>query len=143
MGIPARISIVTLGVADVARAGAFYEALGWERAVSSQEEIQWFHTADSNLGLWNRDLLAQDAGMTPTPPGAFGGITLAINVSSEAEVDAALAAAVAAGGAISKPAERAEWGGYSGYFTDPDGHPWEVAHNPFFPIDDDGRVRIA
>lgn len=142
MTIPARVSIVTLGVSDIARASGFYEAIGWKKAQSSQEEIRWFHTADTNLGLWNRDLLAEDAGVPPSPPGAFGGITLAINVASEAEVDAALQAAADAGGKITKPAVKAAWGGYSGYFADPDGHPWEVAHNPFFEIGADGKVRI-
>jgi catechol 2,3-dioxygenase-like lactoylglutathione lyase family enzyme len=142
MGVPARISIVTLGVADVGRSAAFYEALGWERAGSSTDEIVWFHTADSNLGLFGRAALAADAGVPAEPRAPFGGITLAINVESDAAVDAALEAAAAAGGRVTKPAEGAEWGGYSGYVADPDGHLWEVAHNPFFPIGDDGRVRI-
>jgi catechol 2,3-dioxygenase-like lactoylglutathione lyase family enzyme len=141
MSIPARISIVTLGVADIRRAVAFYEALGWERAASSMDEIAWFRTADTNLGLWSSDLLAADAGL-PSQRTRFGGVTLAINVETEAQVGECLAAAVEAGGTLLKPATRAEWGGVSGYFADPDGHPWEVAFNPGFPIGPDGRVAI-
>ena len=141
MTVPARISIVTLGVADVGRAAAFYEALGWERAPASMDEIVWFHTADTNLGLWSSELLAADANL-PAKRAAFGGVTLAINVETAEEVQSVLDSVVAAGATLLKPATRAEWGGVSGYFADPDGHPWEVAHNPGFPIGNDGRVRI-
>jgi catechol 2,3-dioxygenase-like lactoylglutathione lyase family enzyme len=143
MSVPARISIVTLGVDDVARSKAFYEALGWELASSVGDEICWFRTSDSYLGLFGREALARDAGLRSEPTAEFGGITLAINVESEGAVDAAFEAAEAAGARILKPAERAEWGGYSGYFADPDGHPWEVAHNPTFPIDQAGRITIS
>ena len=142
MTVPARISIVTLGVADVGRSVAFYSALGWERCESSQEAIAWFRTVGSYLGIFGRDALAEDAASAGLPQAGFGGVTLAINVEAEDQVDAALAAAVAAGGSLLKPATRADWGGLSGYFADPDGHPWEVAHNPFFPIDAEGRVHI-
>ena len=141
MPIPARISIVTLGVADLPRAVAFYEALGWERATASQTGIAWFHTADSNLGLFPIEHLAADANL-PAQRARFGGVTLAINVETESAVAAALAAAVSAGATLLKPATRADWGGVSGYFADPDGHPWEIAFNPGFPIDSDGRLRI-
>ena len=140
--VPARISIVTLGVGDLARSVAFYGALGWERASSSSEEIAWYRTADSWLGLFPRDELAADAALPAEPMAPFGGVTLAICVDSEAAVATALDAAVAAGGRLLKPATRADWGGLSGYFADPDGHPWEVAHNPFFPIDAEGRIAI-
>lgn len=143
MSVPARISIVTLGVDDLARSKAFYEALGWEVTGSAGDEICWFRTADSYLGLFDRESLAKDAGLRSEPMAEFGGITLAINVESEEVADGALEAAVAAGGRILKPAERANWGGYSGYFADPDGHPWEVAYNPSFPIGADGRITIA
>jgi uncharacterized protein len=143
VSVPARISIVTLGVDDLARSKAFYEALGWEVAGSAGDEICWFRTADSYLGLFDRESLARDAGLRSEPTAEFGGITLAINVDSEAAVDAAFEAAQGAGARILKPAERAEWGGYSGYFADPDGHPWEVAYNPSFPIGDDGRITIS
>lgn len=141
MAVPARVSIVTLGVRDVARASAFYEALGWERAASSMDEIAWFRTADTNIGLFGNGALAADANLPPDRA-RFGGVTLAINVETEDAVAVALDAAVAAGATLLKPATRADWGGVSGYFADPDGHPWEVAYNPGFPIDPDGRVRI-
>jgi catechol 2,3-dioxygenase-like lactoylglutathione lyase family enzyme len=143
MTLPARLSIVTLGVADLDRAIAFYEALGWQRKSASIEgSIAWFGTADSTIGLFPWDELAHDANLPPEPHAPFGGITLAINVEGPDAVAAGLDAAVAAGGTILKPATVADWGGTSGYFADPDGHPWEVAHNPGFPIDEDGRVRI-
>ena len=143
MSVPARISIVTLGVDNLARSKAFYEALGWEVAGTVGDEICWFKTADSYLGLFDRESLARDAGLRSEPTAEFGGITLAINVESEAAVDAAFEAATGAGARILKPAEATDWGGYSGYFADPDGHPWEVAHNPSFPIDEDGRITIS
>lgn len=143
MTVPARINIVTLGVDDLARSRAFYQALGWEIAGSVGEEICWFRTSDSYLGLFGREDLAKDAALRSEPRADFGGITLAINVESEAAVDEAFASAVAAGARILKPAERMEWGGYSGYFADPDGHPWEIAYNPSFPIDAEGRITIS
>jgi catechol 2,3-dioxygenase-like lactoylglutathione lyase family enzyme len=143
VSVPARINIVTLGVDDLPRSKAFYEALGWEVAGSAGDEICWFRTSDSYLGLFGREALAKDAALRSEPRAEFGGITLAINVESEAAVDAAFEAAAAAGARVLKPAERAEWGGYSGYFADPDGHPWEVAYNPSFPIGEDGRITIS
>jgi catechol 2,3-dioxygenase-like lactoylglutathione lyase family enzyme len=142
-GIPARLTLVTLGVDDLERAIAFYEALGWTRSSASVEgEIAWFQTSGSVIGLWDRSKLAQDAGLEPQPPGAFDGVTMAINVETEEEVSAALDAAVAAGGRLLKPATRMDWGGLSGYFADPDGHPWEVTWNPTFKIGPDGRLRL-
>jgi catechol 2,3-dioxygenase-like lactoylglutathione lyase family enzyme len=143
MSVPARISIVTLGVDDLARSRAFYQALGWELAGEEGDAICWFRTSDSYLGLFGREDLARDAALRSEPRAEFGGITLAICLESEAAVDAASAEAVAAGGRILKPATRAEWGGYSGYVADPDGHPWEIAHNPSFPIGEDGRITIS
>jgi catechol 2,3-dioxygenase-like lactoylglutathione lyase family enzyme len=143
VSVPARISIVTLGVDNVARSKAFYEALGWEVEGTVGDEICWFRTADSYLGLFDRESLARDAGLRSEPTAEFGGITLAINVESEAAVDAAFEAAQGAGARILKPAEGTDWGGYSGYFADPDGHPWEVAYNPSFPIGDDGHITIS
>ena len=142
MAVPARISIVTLGVADVARSVRFYEALGWQRASASMDEIAWFRTADTWLGIFGLDDLAADANLQGATRGGFGGITLAINVETEQAVTDALDAAVAAGGTLLKAAERMDWGGFSGYFADPDGHPWEVAFNPFFPIGPDGSITI-
>ena len=143
MSVPARISIVTLGVDNLARSKAFYEALGWEVAGTVGDEICWFKTADSYLGLFDRESLARDAGLRSEPTAEFGGITLAINVESQAAVDGAFEAAQGAGARILKLAERTEWGGYSGYFADPDGHPWEVAYNPSFPIGANGRITIS
>jgi len=142
VNVPARLSVVTLGVADLPRAVSFYEDLGWERASSSDEAISWFRTADSWLGLFPRDELAADAALPAEPVAPFGGVTLAICVESEDEVTPVLEAAVAAGARMIKPATRADWGGVSGYFADPDGHPWEVAYVPSFSLGPDGRITI-
>jgi catechol 2,3-dioxygenase-like lactoylglutathione lyase family enzyme len=135
-----RLSLVTLGVADLARARRFYgEGLGWREIEPRREEIAFFQLAGTGLALWSVDELAKDAHMPPRLDG-FGGITLAINLASPDAVDAALAQAERAGGHILKPAAKVFWGGYSGYFADPDDHPWEVAHNPFCTINADGTV---
>ena len=141
MAVPARISIVTIGVADVARSVRFYLALGWDRCTSSMDEIAWFRTADSYLGIFGWHDLAEDANLVEPTRGSFGGITLAINVETEEMVDAALDEAVAAGGTILKPGTELPFG-YGGYFADPDGHPWEVCYNPGFPFRPDGRIQI-
>lgn len=135
MTIPARLSIVTLGVADLPRSVAFYAALGWDRSPASMDEIVWFRLTGSALGLFSRADLAADAGV-PVSGSGFSGVTLAINVETEDLVDSSIADALAAGGSIAKPPTHAEWGGYSGYFADPDGHLWEVAYNPTFPLVD-------
>jgi catechol 2,3-dioxygenase-like lactoylglutathione lyase family enzyme len=140
MSLPARVTLVTLGVADLDRAIAFYVALGWER-VGDDEGVAFFGTAGPVLALWSTENLADDAHVDGTR-GAFDGVALAVNVDSEAAVDDGLAAAVAAGGTLLKPAERVFWGGYSGYFGDPDGHVWEVAHNPGWTLDDRGLVQL-
>lgn len=126
-----RISLVTLGVTDLARARGFYEAIGWGGAQQPDDEVCFFQAGGMVFGLW-------------TALGGHGapGIELAQNVRSEAEVEALLAEAKAAGGTVVRPAERAEWGGYSGAFADPDGYVWEVAHNPFWTIADDGTITI-
>lgn len=141
MAIPARISIVTIGVQDVARSARFYETLGWDRATSSLDEIVWFRTADTYLGIWGWRDLAEDAQLFEPTRGSFGGITLAINVESAEIVDAALDEAVAAGGTLLKPGTHLPFG-YGGYFADPDGHAWEVCWNRDFPIGPDGRITI-
>jgi uncharacterized protein len=139
MSVPPRISLVTLGVADVERATAFYLALGWELSSSSvQGDVSFFRLGGAALALYGHDDLAADALLRPSLAPEFRGVTTAINVSSAEEVDAALATAAASGATIAKPGQRAEWGGYSGYFADPDGHLWEVAHNPYWPLDEDG-----
>lgn len=140
--VPARLGLVTLGVADLDRSIEFYRALGWEECSSSIEGvIHWFRTADSNLGLFPYQQLADDATIPSPVRGSFGGITLAINVERPEDVDAGLEAAVRVGGSILKPATDAVFG-RSGYFADPDGYPWEIAYNPAFPIGEDGRLTI-
>jgi uncharacterized protein len=142
MSIPARISIVTLGVQDVERSCRFYETLGWIRRSSSiPNEIAWFRTSDSWLGIFGWNDLADDANLEGPTRGSFGGVTLAINVASSDEVDAALDEAVAAGGSLLKPGTEFPFG-YSGYFADPDGHAWEVCWNPGFRLGEDGRITI-
>jgi uncharacterized protein len=143
MPVPARVSLVTLGVKDVARSTAFYVALGWPLSSASVPgDVSFFKTAGGLLALWNEDLLAEDAGLPGAAAGDRRSHALAINLESREEVDAALAAAVAAGGRITRPAQATDWGGYNGYFADLDGHLWEVAHNPFWPIGDDGRPML-
>ena len=141
MSVPARLSIVTLGVADLARARAFYAALGWRATPASNDEIVWFATADSMIGLYPRDELAADAGLTAGTAGEFGGVMLGLNVESEELVDRVLDEAVAAGATLLSGPVRAEWGGYRGYFADPDGHPWEVLYHPYLAFAEDGSLR--
>ena len=140
-GLSPRLSIVTLGVANVARARSFYEELGWQPSSASQEQIVFFQLSGVVLALFNRDQLADDATVAPAGDG-FRAVTLAHNVESEAAVDAALAHAERSGASIVKPASKVFWGGYSGYFADPDGHLWEVAYNPFFAFDEAGRLAL-
>lgn len=135
-----RITLVTLGVSDLARAKGFYEALGWRG--QEVEETVFFQAGGLGLVLWGRDKLAKDCGLEPGTAGGFGGIALAHNVRSEAEVDALLAAVEDAGGTITKPAAVNSIGFYSSAFVDPDGHAWEVAHNPAFPLAEDGSVTL-
>ena len=135
-----RVSLITLGVADLGRAQRFYEALGWKRG-NTDEGVAFFQIPGAVFALWSRAALAEDARVTDGGA-SFGGITLAYNARSKEEVDAVLAEAEAAGAAILKPAEEVFWGGYSGYFADPDGHPWEVAWNPGWRLDEDGRVSL-
>jgi catechol 2,3-dioxygenase-like lactoylglutathione lyase family enzyme len=142
MTFPARISIVTLGVADLEASARFYQALGWERSAASTDAIVWFRTADSALGLFPAEELAADAGVPAEPESGFRGVTLAVNLEDEAAVDRALRTAVAAGATVVKPPARASWGGYSGYFEDPDGHLWELCHNPGFPLTPEGRIEL-
>jgi catechol 2,3-dioxygenase-like lactoylglutathione lyase family enzyme len=136
-----RISIVTLGVSDLARSREFYERLGWRRAATKTEGIVFFQAGGMAVALYSRDELAKDANVSADGHG-FCRITLAYNARNRAEVDAVLGEAQSAGAKILKAAQEASWGGYSGYFADPDGFLWEVAWNPFFPISDDGAIRI-
>lgn len=136
-----RINVVTLGVADVARARVFYEKLGFVASRDSSPNVTFFDAGGVVLALFGHDALAHDAHVVGEPKG-FGGVTIAWNVASDAEVEAALAKAVAAGAHLMKPGQKVFWGGFSGYFADPDGHLWEVAHNPFWPLDEAGRVQL-
>jgi catechol 2,3-dioxygenase-like lactoylglutathione lyase family enzyme len=136
-----RVSLVTLGVADLARSRAFYEALGWSTRAAPADDVVFFQAGGMVVALWGRDELAADSGVDDK--GGWGGITLAHNERSPAEVDAVLAAARAAGATIARAGAATFWGGYSGVFIDPDGHPWEIAHNPGWPLADDGSVRLG
>lgn len=136
-----RISIVTLGVFDIERAVAFYEAMGLVAGMKVPGDVTFFQMGGVLLGLWAREKLAADAGVDPQGEG-FRGSALAYNTRSEAEVDEILARAEAAGGRIGKPAQRAFWGGWYGYFEDTEGNLWEVAHNPGFPLDAEGRIAL-
>ncbi|MDP8921415.1 MAG: VOC family protein [Chloroflexota bacterium] len=137
-----RISLITLGVRDLPRAVRFYrDGLGWPVSSVGGDEVAFFRTGGIVLSLYPRHLLAADANL-PDEGAGFGGIALAHNVRSKELVDAVLAEVVRAGGTILKPAEDASWGGYSGYFADPDGYPWEVAWNPGFPLAEDGSVLL-
>jgi hypothetical protein len=137
-----RLSLVTLGVADLERSRRFYEdGLGWRRG-NQHKEVAFYQLGGMVLALWGRDALARDAHL-PDAGSGFGGIALAYNARSREEVDAVLAEAAAAGAKILKPAEDAFWGGYSGYFADPDGHAWEVAWNPEWTLAADGSVRLG
>ena len=137
-----RISLITLGVADIARSRTFYETLGFVAGGPSSEHVVFFQAGGMVLGLYGRAALAEDAGVSDPGPNDFAGITLAYNGRDKAEVDSVLAAAVAAGGQLVNPAADVFWGGYSGYFADLDGHLWEVAWNPLFPIAEDGSISL-
>ncbi|MDD2883875.1 MAG: VOC family protein [Dechloromonas sp.] len=136
------ISFITLGVSDLARSRAFYGALGWQEAAASQAEVAFFQAGGVVLALFPRQALAEDAGVASAGQG-FAGFSLAHNVTSEAAVDSLLAAAQAVGATCPQPASRAPWGGYRGYFADPDGFLWEVCFNPFMPLASDGSLRLA
>ncbi len=136
-----RISVVTLGVAELDRSRKFYELLGWRRSMQKTEGVVFFQAGGMALALYPRDELARDAQISALGEGSSG-VTLAYNARSREEVDAVLAQAKTAGAKILKPAQEAFWGGYSGYFSDPDGFPWEVAWNPGFPIAEDGSIRL-
>ena len=135
-----RINFVTLGVADVARARAFYEKLGLKASPAGNESVAFFDVNGVVLALFGHGALADDAGLPADPPQRFRGMSLAWNASSDAEADAIYAHALACGATPVKPMHKVFWGGYSGYFADPDGHLWEVAHNPFMPFTPEGRI---
>jgi predicted lactoylglutathione lyase len=140
-GMDARISVITLGVADVPRAREFYRALGWPLSGEPEDQVAFFRNAGSRLALYALEGIAAEAGQTPAEPGSIR-MTLAMNVESKALVDTALDEAARAGGTLLAPAQERFWGGYSGYFADLDGHAWEVAFNPFWSIGADGLPQL-
>ena len=135
-----RLSLITLGVADLARARAFYEALGWRTNAGPDDDVVFFQALGMVVALWSRERLAEDSCVEDS--GGWGGITLAYNTSSPEEVDAVVEEARAAGATIPREPGETFWGGYSAMFVDPDGHPWEVAHNPRWTIGEDGALTI-
>jgi uncharacterized protein len=135
-----RVSLVTLGVADLARARSFYERLGWVTRADPGDDVVFFQAGGMILALWSREQLAEDSGVQDS--GGWGGVALAYNARSLAEVDAVIDEARRAGARIARDGAETFWGGYSGAFVDPDGHPWEVAHNPHWTMAADGSVRL-
>ena len=135
-----RVSLITLGVRDLGRARAFYEALGWTTRAAPADDVVFFQAGGMVVALWDRADLAADTGVEDA--GGWGGITLAHNERTPAEVDAVVEEARAAGGTVTREPGETFWGGYSGAFADPDGHPWEVAHNPRWLIDEEGRISL-
>jgi catechol 2,3-dioxygenase-like lactoylglutathione lyase family enzyme len=136
-----RVSLVTLGVRDLAQARAFYESLGWTTGARPEDDVVFFQAGGMVVSLWSRAQLAEDSGVEDS--GGWGGVTLAHNVRSPEEVDAVMREAEAAGATITRAAAPTFWGGYSGAFTDPDGHAWEIAHNPHWTLAEDGSIRLS
>jgi predicted lactoylglutathione lyase len=135
-----RLSLVTLGVRDLARAREFYEALEWKTGAAPADDVVFFQAGGMIVALWGREQLTEDSGVEDS--GGWGGVTLAYNARSPEEVDDVIAEAEAAGARIARYGAKTFWGGYSGVFIDPDGHPWEVAHNPSWTIAEDGSVHL-
>ena len=136
-----RVSLVTLGVEDLARARAFYEALGWRSGAAPADDVVFFQAGAMVFALWGRAQLTEDS--TVADEGGYGGVTLAYNARGRSEVDAVIEEARAAGARIGREPAETFWGGYSGVFVDSDGHPWEVAHNPHWSVGEDGSVRMG
>jgi len=136
-----RVGVVTLGVGDLGRARGFYKAMGWATAAGPDDDVVFFQAGDTVVALWDRARLAADSGVDDAP--GWGGVTLAHNVGSPGEVDAVVEQARAAGARIAREPGTTFWGGYSAVFVDPEGHPWEVAHNPHWTLTEDGGVRLA
>jgi uncharacterized protein len=143
VAIPARVSFITLGVDDLDRATRFYQALGWPLSSGSVPgDVSFFRTAGGLLALWGVKDLAADLGLPQTPNAGFRATAIAMNLDTPAQVDEALSTAAAAGGKVVVAGRKTVWGGYQGYFADPDGHIWEVVHNPSFPIGSDRRPTL-
>ena len=136
-----RLSLITLGVADLGRARRFYEALGWSTGAGPDDDVVFFQAGDMVVALWDRARLAEDSEVEDG--GGWGGVTLALNLASEAEVNEVIEEARAAGAEIAREPAETFWGGYSGLFVDPEGHPWEIAHNPHWTVTADGGVRLS
>jgi predicted lactoylglutathione lyase len=136
-----RVSLITLGVKDLGLARSFYEALGWKTGAGAEDDVVFFQAGEMVFALWDRAKLAEDSRVEDG--GGWGGITLALNLGSPAEVDAVIEEARKAGATIGREPAETFWGGYSGIFLDPEGHPWEVAHNPHWTITEDGGVRLG
>ena len=140
-GMEQRLSLITLGTRDLERARTFYEALGWHTNAAPDDDVVFFQAGPMVVALWDRARLAEDSGVEDAP--GWGGVTLAYNVRSPEEVDATIEEARAAGATIPRAGGETFWGGYTGVFVDPDGHPWEVAHNPRWTVGDDGSVTLG
>ena len=136
-----RVNLITLGVGDLGRSRRFYEALGWTTNAAADDDVVFFQAGEMVVALWDRARLAADSCVEDAP--GWGGVTLAVNFSSREEVDATIEEARAAGAQIGREPAETFWGGYSGVFADPDGHPWEVAHNPHWTVTEDGGVRLS
>ena len=136
-----RVSVITLGVRDLERSRAFYEALGWTTRAAPGDDVVFFEAAGMVVALWDREMLAQDSGVEDG--GGWGGVTLAHNVGSPAAVDAVVEEARRAGATIVREPGDTFWGGYSAAIVDPDGHPWEIAHNPHWTLHEDGSIELA
>lgn len=136
-----RVSLITLGVGDLGRARRFYEALGWTTGAAPEDDVVFFQASEMIVALWDRARLAEDSCVEDR--GGWGGVTLALNFDSPAEVDDTIEQARSAGATIGREPAETFWGGYSGVFLDPEGHPWEVAHNPHWTITDGGGVRLS
>jgi predicted lactoylglutathione lyase len=136
-----RVSLITLGVRDLGRARAFYEALGWRTGAEPGDDVVFFQAGEMVVALWDRARLAEDSAVEDG--GGWGGVTLALNFGSPAEVDEAIEEARAAGATIAREPAETFWGGYSGLFLDPEGHPWEIAHNPRWTITEEGGTRLG
>jgi predicted lactoylglutathione lyase len=137
-----RVTLLTICVGDLARSTAFYEALGFRRKARKAPGVAFFEAGGVILSLWNAEELAKDAEMEIATPSRFRGVSLAWNCASKDDVDIAMARATAVGGTLVRAPKAVFWGGYTGYFADPDGHLWEVAYNPDFPLSEDGRLQL-
>ncbi len=136
-----RVTVITLGVHDLPRARSFYEALGWETGAEPGDDVVFFQAGEMVLSLWDRVKLAEDSCVEDAP--GWGGVTLALNLGSREEVDAATDQARAAGARIGREPGKTFWGGYSSVFVDPEGHPWEIAHNPHWTLGPDGGISLG